>query len=304
VSATGAVVDLSVERGDATLAGSVWLPAGAPRAALLMHPGSGPSNRHNDTYFPPIREHLVARGIAVAAFDKRGVDESTGRWEDAGIVGQAADARHARDAVIAAVGSDVPVGLFGHSQGGWVVIEAAAHDPRIRFVVANSGPGVTPAEQERFAMECEMADLALPEADRGALRAHFDLWVGLVHDHVPWEVAGPKLDASQHALAHDAEAVMFVPLNAVEWAFVQDMIEYDPVPALRTLDVPVLGLFGAEDRVVPVDASVSVFRAAVRSDLLTIAVLPGGDHRVQHGDPPRLVDGYLDTLTAFVEAAR
>ena len=26
--------------------------------AVLMVPGSGPSDRHNDTFFPPIREHL------------------------------------------------------------------------------------------------------------------------------------------------------------------------------------------------------------------------------------------------------
>jgi hypothetical protein len=82
------------------------------------------------------------------------------------------------------------------------------------------------------------------------------------------------------------------------------MIDYDPVPALRALDVPVLGLFGADDTVVPVDPSVAAFRAAVPAARLTIAVLTDGDHRVQHGDPPRLVDGYLDTLTAFVERVR
>jgi hypothetical protein len=304
VSADAAVTDLTVERSDATLAGSVWLPASAPHALLLMHPGSGPSNRHNDDYFPPIRAHLVDHGIAVAAFDKRGVDESTGHWEDAGIVEQADDARAALDAVIDVVGADVPAGMFGHSQGGWVVIHAAHDDPRVRFVVANSGPGVTPAEQERFAMECEMAQLGMPHAERVPLRAHFDLWVGLVHDGATWEVAGPQLEESQRALPHDPESVMFVPLTAIEWSFVLGMIEYDPAPPLRALDVPVLGLFGADDAIVPVEASVEVFREAVRPDLLTIAVLPGGNHRVQHGDPPRVVDGYLDTLTAFIDGAR
>ena len=56
-----------------------------------MHPGSGPSDRDNDVFFPPIREHLLDAGVAVCSFDKRGVGGSTGRWEEAGIVEQADD---------------------------------------------------------------------------------------------------------------------------------------------------------------------------------------------------------------------
>ena len=117
-----------------------------------MHPGSGPSDRDNDTYFPPIRNHLLAAGIAVASFDKRGVGGSTGRWQDAGIAEQAGDAAAAMSH-LAAHGATSPIGLFGHSQGGWVVLEAARHTARAAFVITNSGPGVSPAVQDRFALE-------------------------------------------------------------------------------------------------------------------------------------------------------
>lgn len=56
-----------------------------------MHPGSGPSDRENDVFFPPIREHLLRAGIAVCSFDKRGVGASAGSWLDAGIAEQADD---------------------------------------------------------------------------------------------------------------------------------------------------------------------------------------------------------------------
>ena len=82
--------DETVRSGDVELAGSWWEPA-APIATVLMHPGSGPSDRDNDTYFPAIRDQLVAAGIAVASFDKRGVGGSTGDWQDAGIAEQAED---------------------------------------------------------------------------------------------------------------------------------------------------------------------------------------------------------------------
>jgi uncharacterized protein len=85
--------ELTVRNGEVTLAGSLWLPESRPVATVLMHPGSGPSNRDNDVYFPPIRAHLLERGCAVCSFDKRGVGESTGRWLEAGIVEQAEDLR-------------------------------------------------------------------------------------------------------------------------------------------------------------------------------------------------------------------
>jgi alpha/beta superfamily hydrolase len=42
--------------------------------------GSGPSDRTNDNFFPPIRRHLVEAGLAVLSNDKRGVGASSGDW--------------------------------------------------------------------------------------------------------------------------------------------------------------------------------------------------------------------------------
>jgi hypothetical protein len=61
-------------------------------------------------------------------------------------------------------------------------------------------------------------------------------------------------------------------------------------------------MFGAEDPIVPVEASVAVFREAVRADLLRLEVFDGAGHRLETGDPPALVDGYLEVLTSFVRA--
>ena len=83
----------------------------------------GPSDRDNDVYFPAIRAGLLDHGIAVASFDKRGVGESVGDWRDTGPAEQAADVA-AQLACLRAEGVDpARLGLFGHSQGGWVVLE-------------------------------------------------------------------------------------------------------------------------------------------------------------------------------------
>jgi dipeptidyl aminopeptidase/acylaminoacyl peptidase len=120
--------DVTFSSGDVTLAGTLARPDGpGPYPAVVMVGGSGPSNRNNDTLFPPIREHLVGAGIAVLSYDKRGVGESSGSWLASTMDDLAVDA-------VAALGflCDQPVvraeavGLFGHSEGGWVVLRAAA----------------------------------------------------------------------------------------------------------------------------------------------------------------------------------
>ena len=85
-------IDLVAAGPSGSLAGTLHLPPAAPAAVVLMVPGSGPMDRDNEGYFPAIREALVARGIAVASFDKRGVGGSAGDWRDTGPAEQRADA--------------------------------------------------------------------------------------------------------------------------------------------------------------------------------------------------------------------
>ena len=292
--------ELTVERDGATLAGSLWVPEGEPLATVVMHPGSGPSDRTNNGYLVPTRDHLLSVGIAVGAFDKRGVGESTGRWQDAGIVEQAGDARAAVDAVFAQVGPDVPIGLYGHSQGGWVVLEASRGETRVAFVATSAGPAVSPAAQERHAARSAIARAGCSDGDRAALLEYFDLFLTLLRDGTSYADARAILGPLANALPVPVDSVLYTPADAAEWAFAAAVIDYDPTPALREMRVPLLALFGELDWRVPVDRSVELYRELVPPGLLTVAVLGGGDHRLQEGDPPEMVAGALETLSSFV----
>jgi hypothetical protein len=58
--------DVTFPDGKVTLAGSLAIPdRRTPSRGVVMIGGSGPSNRNNDTLFPPIRRHLVEAGIEV-----------------------------------------------------------------------------------------------------------------------------------------------------------------------------------------------------------------------------------------------
>ena len=100
---------------------------------------------------------------------------------------------------------------------------------------------------------------------------------------------------------HELDA--YGTVDATQWELQRRLVDHDPRPALRRLTVPVLALFGADDEITPVAVSVEAFRAEVRADLLTVAVLAGGDHRVQAGEPRQLVEGYRATLVGFVRSA-
>jgi hypothetical protein len=296
-SSPPSALELEADSGGVRLAGTLWRPAGEAMAGVLMHPGSGPSDRDNDVLFPPIREHLLGAGIAVCSFDKRGVGGSAGSWLEAGLYEQADDLLAALAVFESESPRGMPIGLFGHSQGGWVVVEAASRGVPLEFVITNSGPGVSPARQERYSLANKLTEERIPEA-----LAAYDAVVAVMRKR-------PGLAAGLHQL--DAAGVPYRELPGLEFVFEDEAIwclfaeisDYDPAAALSRIAAPVLALFGAADKVTPPDESVAALRAAVRPELLQVEVFPEGDHRLYHGEPPRFVHGYLDRISSFVRAA-
>ncbi len=296
--------EIVVPRPACELAGTIWSPAGSERAPLVvMYPGSGPSDRNNDTLFPPIRGRFLAQGWAVASFDKRGVGASTGEWTDADIALQAEDAGACVAACREAV-SPLSVGLFGHSQGGWVVLEAAARGAAVEFVITNSGPGVSPREQELFATRQGCRRAGYDGADTDAAVAVIDQLFGLAAGRTPWSAARAWMaePARTHAMGILTATGAFLPADAGLWGLTAAMIDHDPRAAMRQLTVPLLTVFGADDTAVPVEASVAAYRHCVRPGLLTVAVLDGGDHRLMQPDSTDFAPGYLDLLADYVGA--
>ena len=294
--------EIQADSAGVRLAGSVWIPADGAVAGVLMHPGSGPSNRDNDVFFPPIREHLLEAGIAVCSFDKRGVGGSSGRWQDAGIAAQADDLVAALAAFRAASPPGLPIGLFGHSQGGWVVVEAAGRATPVAFVVTSSGPAVTPARQERYSLACRLAGEGVAEDAAAEALAAFDAVVALMNEQLSLDQALERLDATGVEYRVLGELDVMFEDEAV-WQLVAEINDYDPAPALGRITVPFLGIFGSADEITPAEESVAVLRTVVRPELREVEVFPAGDHRLKHGDPPRFVDGYLDRLATFIRAA-
>lgn len=187
-------------------------------------------------------------GIAVLAYDKRGVGESTGEYSGVGPGNSVAMFDLLAADVIAGVETlarrrDIDprrIGLVGNSQGGWIAPLAASKSRDIAFVVSLSGPAVTVGE--------EIAYSNLAGADPG----------------------------SQQGLA-DAE------IDRRFRAFTGPH-GYDPVPVLRALQTPTLWVLGERDRSLPVARSIENLERIKADDRrpITIQVIPGADHGLRN----------------------
>jgi uncharacterized protein len=135
------------------LAGTLISPSD-PQAAIVLVHGSGQEKR-----MTRFAERVAAQGITVLTYDKRGVGESGGIYAGPEVGTNNVDSMNlsllAKDASAAVnklqeVAVDLPVGLLGFSQAGWVIPIAATLNPSVDFMVVFSGPTITSLEQLRF----------------------------------------------------------------------------------------------------------------------------------------------------------
>jgi len=288
-----------------TLAGLLGVPGGEAVAGVVLIGGSGPSDRDNDGYFRPIRRYLLEAGIAVLSYDKRGVGRSSGRWRAATMDDLASDALAALDFLRAQ--PEVPdeaVGLFGHSEGGWVALRAAARDAP-SWVITNSCPGVTPAEQERYAVaNAVKASGSQSQRDNADVLALYDRLVEAGRRGADFAEATRLVARAGHP---PGLAAYWGDVDADGWEFLKRKQDHDPLPDACRLRCPHLAIFGGSDVLVPVADSIRLFSAVAcdgdrgQRATLTVEVFPGADHRVQRGGV--LAPGYLRTLAQWIHAA-
>jgi pimeloyl-ACP methyl ester carboxylesterase len=148
--AVGNIIDdVSFQSGDITLVGRLDLPEGdGPFPAIVWVHGSGRSTR---TEAQRLTNLLTANGFAVLRYDKRGVGQSGGRYtnispgnsiEQLGLLAQ--DAAAAVDFAASRPEIDtLHIGLFGSSQAGWIIPQAANLTENAKLAVILVGPAVS-----------------------------------------------------------------------------------------------------------------------------------------------------------------
>lgn len=286
-------------------------PTTTPLPGVVLVDGSGDGDRYDWGGWP---EWIAAAGAVVLRHDKPGCGGSPGHWSQQTLPDRAQETLAAVRVLRAHPDTaGQPIGLYGISQGGWVALLAAALAPEsVDFVVCHSGPGTTPAAQERDRLESWLRAEGHDEPTLTAAMAWVDeradrlrrgdpvesvLDAQTVHQHQPWY---------KTVVAHAYD-------TAAGLAFVRGILDFDPTAVMPEVRCPVLALFGGDDTVVPAQASLRAYATHLPPHPTGhgFAVFPGADHGLFIADPdpavPRreqLAPGYLAMVEGFLADRR
>lgn len=265
------------------LTGTLVLPsADGPFPLMIAQPGSSWQTRYNEHgMFTALT--FAAHGIAGLAYDKRGFGGSGGEQLVA-FSTTAADLAAGVEAM--RLRFDVnprEIGVFGLSQGGWVAPLANTMTDGIRHLVLVGAPGTTPARQEIQRAVKVLSAEGYPAADVEAIREFQEIAFHYGSTGEGWQryVAARSAAEGKPWLRR-----VWSPAEpgAGNWMWGRLNGDYNPLPALLSLRVPVLALWGEFDLNVDPEVNRSIFEialdAAANPDH-TLVIVPEADHELE-----------------------
>jgi pimeloyl-ACP methyl ester carboxylesterase len=302
-----------------TLYGELYAPPD-PKALVVLVFGSGQDSAVTFNY---VQHLLPIYDIAVFVYDKRGTGRSTGRFT--------VDFSELADDALAAVAEarkllakpNVPVGLMGESQGGWIAPLAAVRAPA-DFVVVSYGLAISPLDEDR---EEVFGELRAKHYDESVMAKGRELTAitgrimlsrftdGLqdllkfkaAHADEKWlkevegDFTGPLLRSPDEQFTELRAALGF-----------DAILDYDAQGALRRVRTPMLWVIAGKDTEAPPAPTLEFVRKLqAEPTQLDIAVFPNADHGMidveQRGS--ELVatmqsPGYYDLLASWIRTRK
>ncbi|MDE3068378.1 MAG: alpha/beta fold hydrolase [Verrucomicrobiota bacterium] len=279
--------DVSFTNGNVTLSGTLVLPpTKSPHPAVVLVSGAGANVRSAQRIDA---DFFALNGVAALIYDKRGCGASTGDWRKSGFDDLAGDALawvkllKTRPEI-----SPHQIGLWGESQGGWIVSLAASRSKDVAFIISVSGPGITPQAQGAYCAERWMKAAGYSENDVREAVSLYLLTSRCTRTGSGWDELKAARNADQNKPWYNVNPFVrgvISPGADKQW---QRIWNYDPVPALCKVHCPVLAIFGKMDSLVPAQKSADIWKAALTK---------AGNHDVVIKIFPHANRGINDTRT-------
>ncbi|UUR07195.1 alpha/beta hydrolase [Sphingomonas glaciei] len=299
-AAPPAATELKAGPADA-LAGTLLKPVGKSRAAMIIIPGSGPTDRDGNSPagikaapYRKLAEALAERGVATVRIDKRGMfgSAAAGNPNEATFSAYDADTRAWVESARKATGQRC-VWVAGHSEGGLVAMRAA-NAPDVCGAVLLTTPGEKLGDTIRKQLRANPA-LApyLPPAERalGELEAGRKV----------------SIDGILPALGQSL-------FNPAVQGFMIELLAQDPSKLAAAIKRPLLIVQGGHDVQVGLANGDVLKKAAPRA---SYALFPAMNHVLSDAPAERaanlatyaeadrpLTAGLADRVAAFVTGAK
>ena len=245
--------EVTIKNGDIALNAAYYSPAnqGKIRAALIIVHGSAPSTYEDVSYYTRLGTKL---GMAVLAFDKRGVGKSSGTYEYFTVEGSNEWFDLLASDVLACLTwlksepelRNAKFGLLGGSQAGWIMPLAASKTQNVDFMIIGEGVSVSAGEEHYFSQLTE--------------------------------------DGGENGISIQEAHKKLQNFNGERG--------FDPRNILKDMDAMALWFLGTNDPVIPVDATLETLNQ-IDNPNFKVVLLPDGDHNFRNtrtGETYNLID--------------
>lgn len=307
------IEEITFQSGKFTLVGDLRTPAGTgPFPVILFVHGSGPIDRTVYGMYLPSMERMLRAGYAVFSWDKPGYGESTGQLNDTRVLHQRAQI--VLDAIeVMKAHPDIDrrrIGLWGISQGGYVMPLALAQSNDIAFIICISCAGVSGDDQYSFQVISQSICAGVPESKDAELKRllaeldaarTFETYAGYVHYR---EVLGALSGIGSDTPEGMVRGV--IPEKA--WQENDPEIEWwwNPIEVIEQARIPILVINGDKDTNIDPVQGAYAWRKALEhagNQNFRVELLPGITHIMTMSDST-CIDKQLETLGHVLQEQR
>lgn len=293
------------------LRGRLLLPECAgPHPVVVSVHGSGPVNRYGGTFHTFFLKH----GVAVLAYDKRGYTTDADAWREPDLAALSADAAGAVRFAAAQPELDGDrIGLFGSSQGGWVVPPAAVAASETDFQILRAGAALTSAETVLHEVRQELRAEGMAGLD-------LDYAMDLTREIYALATSGGPLSAADTLVAPYLDKPWYRaafgegPISQVWstwwWEWSQRNHAVTPIPSLEQFTGAVLWFLAELDENVPLVSTRAALNRAFSSapgDEHEIVVIEDAPHSFIIETPegtPRYAEGFFSYMGEWMAEHR
>lgn len=296
---------IEIETSDGVLTGTLALPtdySGKLGLVVFVH-GDGEINDTYDGGYKPLWEKFASVGYASLSLNKRGVNGSSGNWLDQSMDDRAQEVIQAINwAKSLSMIDSKRIGLWGASQGGWVVPKVAKEDKDIAFSILVS-PAINWVAQGKYNTRKNLQKEGYSKKEIQEVEQYNNQVLDLLKSQSSYD---------DYLKIANKDSL----ISKERWSFIKKNYQSDATEDLKYFNTPVHLVLGGQDINVDVDNTDLIYRQNIQSNLLSVSLLPNADHSMLKKEmtasklrtnltaiffPRNLFDDkYLNDLTQFV----